>query len=101
MLATLGNIPGVAAFRTHGGSFQARGTPDIVGVAHGRAFFIEAKRAPGLEVTEAQGLFLDRLDAAGAATFVSADPKCKEVVEWVATLPGCTSCAACGGTNSA
>ena len=86
MMAKLNAIPGVYCLRTHGGAFQQKGTPDIVGTAHGRFFAIEAKRTAREKPTEAQLYNLKKLRQSGGATFVSHDPKAQEVVEWIATL---------------
>ncbi|AXQ52896.1 nuclease [Microbacterium phage Neferthena] len=86
MMARLNAIPGVYCFRTHGGAFQQKGTPDIVGSAHGRFFAIEAKRSAREKPSDAQKYNLRKLRQAGGATFVSHDPQVQEVVEWIATL---------------
>jgi len=86
MIKRLNSLPGVYCFRTHGGTFQQKGTPDIVGTAHGRFFAIEAKRTAREKPTEAQLYNLKKLRQAGGATFVSHDPQVQEVVEWIATL---------------
>lgn len=86
MMATLNAIPGVYCLRTHGGSFQQKGTPDIMGCAHGHFFAIEAKRTAREEPSEAQWYNLEKFEQAGGATFVSHDPKAQEVVEWISTL---------------
>lgn len=87
MLKTLNAIPGVFCLRTHGGSFQAKGTPDVLGSAHGRAFVIEAKRTAKLEPSAAQRYMLRKFRGAGAQCFVSHDPKVEEVVKWIKSLP--------------
>lgn len=86
MMATLNAIDGVYCLRTHGGSFQQKGTPDIMGCAHGHFFAIEAKRTAREEPSEAQWYNLEKFEQAGGATFVSHDPKAQEVVEWISTL---------------
>jgi Holliday junction resolvase len=86
MLATLNSMDGVYAVRTHGGSFQQKGTPDILGSAHGRFFAIEAKRDAREKPTKAQLYNLKKFREAGGKTFVSFDPKVQEVVEWISTL---------------
>lgn len=87
MLKTLNAIPGVFCLRTHGGSFQAKGTPDVLGSAHGRCFVIEAKRTASLKPSAAQRYMLEKFTGAGATCFVSCDPKAEEVVEWIRSLP--------------
>jgi len=86
MMTRLNSIPGVYCVRTHGGSFQQKGTPDVLGSAHGRFFAIEAKRSAKEEPTKAQKYNLKKFREAGGKTFVSFDPKAQEVVEWIATL---------------
>lgn len=86
MMKRLNAIPGVYCLRTHGGAFQQKGTPDIIGSAHGHFFAIEAKKSAKEKPTEAQQYNLKKLRQAGGATFVSHDPQVQEVVEWIATL---------------
>lgn len=86
MMARLNALPGVYCLRTHGGAFQQKGTPDIMGCAHGHFFAIEAKRTAREKPTEAQQYTLKKFRQAGGATFVSHDPTVQEVVEWIATL---------------
>ncbi|QFP95362.1 nuclease [Microbacterium phage YuuY] len=86
MLKRLNAMPGVYALRTHGGAFQQKGTPDIMGCAHGRFFAIEAKRSAREKPSEAQQYNLKKFRQAGGTTFVSHDPKAQEVVEWISTL---------------
>jgi Holliday junction resolvase len=86
MLGVLNSMDGVYALRTHGGSFQKKGTPDILGSAHGRFFAIEAKRSAREKPTKAQLYNLKKFREAGGKTFVSFDPKVQEVVEWISTL---------------
>lgn len=86
MMKRLNAIPGVYCLRTHGGSFQQKGTPDIIGCAHGYFFTIEAKRTAREKPTESQLYTLNKFSQAGGATFVSHDPKAQEVVEWITTL---------------
>lgn len=87
MMATLNAIEGVECLRTHGGSFQKKGTPDVLGCAHGYFFAIEAKRTAKEKPAPAQLYNLGKFKAAGGKTFVSHDPKVKEVVEWISSLP--------------
>lgn len=86
MLATLNRIPGVYAVRTHGGAFQQKGTPDVLGCAHGVFFLIEAKRTAKDKPSDAQLYNIKKFSAAGGKTFVSHDPKAQEVVEWISRL---------------
>ena len=86
MLDTLNALPGVYAIRTHGGSFQQKGTPDVLGCAHGRFFAIEAKRSAKEKPTAAQIYNLKKFRKAGGSTFISHDPKAQEVLEWISTL---------------
>lgn len=86
MLATLNRIDGVYAVRTHGGSFQQKGTPDVFGCARGRFFAIEAKRSASEKPSAAQVYNLKKFKQAGGKVFVSHDPQCQEVVEWITTL---------------
>lgn len=86
MLEALNRVDGVYAIRTHGGSFQQKGTPDVLGCAHGHFFAIEAKRTAREQPTDAQWYNLEKFEQAGGATFVSHDPKVQEVLEWISTL---------------
>lgn len=85
-IKVLNSIPGVYCLRTHGGSFQQKGTPDILGCALGHFFAIESKRSPREKPTAAQQYNLKKFRQAGGATFVSHDPLAQEVVEWISTL---------------
>jgi Holliday junction resolvase len=86
MIERLNSIPGVYCLRTHGGSFQQKGTPDVLGSAHGRFFAIEAKRSAKEKPTKAQQYNLTKFREAGGKTFVSWDPQAREVVEWISSL---------------
>jgi Holliday junction resolvase len=86
MMAVLNALPGVYCLRTHGGAFQQKGTPDIMGSAHGHFFAIEAKRSHREKPSVAQLYNLKKFRLAGGKTFVSHDPTVQEVVEWIATL---------------
>jgi Holliday junction resolvase len=86
MLANLNAIDGVYAIRTHGGSFQQKGTPDVLGCAHGRFFAIEAKRNAREKPSEAQVYNLNKFSQAGGKVFVSCDPKAQEVIAWITSL---------------
>jgi Holliday junction resolvase len=86
MLAVLNALDGVYAIRTHGGTFQQKGTPDVLGCAHGRFFAIEAKRTAKEKPSDAQRYNLKKFAQAGGRTFVSHDPKAQEVTEWISTL---------------
>lgn len=86
MVSTLNAIDGVYCLRTHGSSFQLRGTPDILGCAFGVFFAIEAKRTKREKPSEAQKYVLGKFKSAGGKTFVSHDPKVEEVVKWIGTL---------------
>lgn len=86
MMARLNALPGVYCLRTHGGAFQQKGTPDIMGCAHGHFFAIEAKKSAREKPTESQQYTLKKFRQAGGKTFVSHDPKAQEVVEWITTL---------------
>jgi Holliday junction resolvase len=85
-LATLNALDGVYALRTHGGSFQQKGTPDVLGCAHGRFFAIEAKRTKSEKPSAAQLYTLKKFTEAGGKTFVSHDPKAQEVIAWITSL---------------
>lgn len=87
MMATLNAIDGVYCLRTHGGSFQQKGTPDVLGCAHGHFFAIEAKRTAKEKPSPSQLYTLKKFRQAGGVTFVSHDPKVKEVVQWIKSLP--------------
>lgn len=87
MMATLNAIDGVYCIRTHGSSFQQKGTPDVMGCAYGYFFAIEAKRAKQDKPSPAQIYNLKQFKQAGGMTFVSRDPKVKEVVQWIDNLP--------------
>lgn len=87
MMATLNAIDGVYCLRTHGGSFQQKGTPDIIGCALGYFFAIEAKRSAKEKPEPAQQYTLGKLRKADGVTFVSHDPKVREVVQWIKSLP--------------
>lgn len=86
MLANLNALDGVYAIRTHGGSFQQKGTPDVLGCARGHFFAIEAKRSAKEKPSTAQQYNLRKFREAGGTTFVSHDPKAQEVIEWISTL---------------
>ena len=86
MLAVLNSMDEVYALRTHGGSFQQKGTPDILGCAHGRFFAIEAKRSAREKPSAAQIYNLNKFIGAGGQTFVSFDPKAQEVIAWIVGL---------------
>lgn len=86
MMARLNALPGVYCLRTHGGAFQQKGTPDIMGCAHGHFFAIEAKKSAREKPSEAQQYNLKKFRQAGGKTFVSHDPKAQEVIEWITTL---------------
>lgn len=86
MLASLNRLDGVYAIRTHGGTFQQKGTPDVLGCAHGHFFLIEAKRTAREKPTAAQRYNIKKFRQAGGKTFVSHDPKAQEVIEWISTL---------------
>lgn len=86
MLKALNAIDGVYAVRTHGGSFQQKGTPDVLGCAHGRFFLIEAKRTEREQPSEAQLYNIKKFRQAGGKAFVSCDPKAQEVIEWITRL---------------
>lgn len=85
-MATLNAIPGVYCLRTHGGSFQQKGTPDVLGCAHGHFFAIEAKRTAKDQPSTAQKYTLKKFSQAGGRVFVSHDPKVKEVISWIKSL---------------
>jgi len=86
MLTILNAIDGVYAIRTHGGSFQQKGTPDVLGCAHGKFFAIEAKRSAKEQPSAAQQYNLKKFRQAGGKTFTSYDPKATEVIEWITRL---------------
>lgn len=85
-LKVLNALPGVYALRTHGGSFQQKGTPDVLGCALGRFFAIEAKKSAREQPSAAQQYNMKKFRQAGGRTFVSHDPKALEVVAWIASL---------------
>lgn len=86
MLKVLNAIDGVYAVRTHGGSFQQKGTPDVLGCAFGHFFLIEAKKSAREKPSKAQLYNIKKFREAGGKTFVSFDPKAQEVLEWISTL---------------
>lgn len=86
MLKVLNALDGVYAIRTHGGTFQQKGTPDVLGCAKGHFFAIEAKRTAREKPSTAQLYNLKKFRAAGGVTFISYDPKAEEVVEWIMSL---------------
>lgn len=86
MMAVLNAMPGVYCLRTHGGAFQQKGTPDILGCALGHFFAIEVKRTASERPSAAQLYTLKKFREAGGATFVSHDPKVREVIKWIQTL---------------
>ncbi|URC17891.1 holliday junction resolvase [Microbacterium phage Endor] len=86
MMGVLNSIPGVYCLRTHGGSFQQKGTPDVLGSAHGRFFAIEAKKSAREKPSKAQQYNLKKFRQAGGKTFTSHDPNVREVVEWISSL---------------
>lgn len=85
-LKVLNALPGVYALRTHGGSFQQKGTPDVLGCALGHFFAIEAKKSAREQPSAAQQYNMKKFRQAGGRTFVSHDPKALEVVAWIASL---------------
>lgn len=86
-VATLNKLPGVYCLRTHGGTFQQKGTPDIMGCAHGFFFSIESKLTKKDKASPAQLYNLKQFRRAKGKTFVSRDPKVEEVVAWIRSLP--------------
>lgn len=82
----LNALDGVFCLRTHGGAFQLKGTPDILGCAHGRFFAIEAKQKPGMKPSPAQEYILGLFSQAGGKVFLSSDPKAQEVIQWIQGL---------------
>lgn len=86
ILETLNSIPGVYCLRTHGSTFQQKGTPDIIGCAHSHFFAIEAKKSAKEKPTRAQVYNLKKFRETGGKTFVTHDSEAQEVVEWIATL---------------
>jgi Holliday junction resolvase len=82
----LNSLPGVYCLRTHGGTFQQKGTPDIMGSAHGRFFAIESKKTAREKPSTAQLYNLRKFRQAGGRTFTSHDPAVQEVVEWIQSL---------------
>ena len=86
ILKTLNALPEVYCLRTHGSSFQQKGTPDIIGCAHGNFFAIEAKKTAKEKPSPAQAYNLKKFQEAGGRVFVSHDPRAQEVVEWIKTL---------------
>jgi Holliday junction resolvase len=85
-LAVLNRMDGVYAVRTHGGAFQQKGTPDVLGCARGHFFLIEAKRTAREQPSDAQKYNIKKFEQAGGKAFVSHDPKAQEVVTWISTL---------------
>lgn len=63
-----------------------KGTPDVLGCAHGHFFAIEAKRTAKEKPSAAQRYVLKKFSQAGGKTFVSHDPKAKEIVRWIESL---------------
>lgn len=86
ILKTLNALPEVYCLRTHGSSFQQKGTPDIIGCAHGHFFAIEAKKTAKEEPSPAQVYNLTKFQEAGGKVFVSHDPRAQEVIKWIETL---------------
>lgn len=86
MVSTLNRLPRVFCLRTHGGSFQLKGTPDVLGCAHGRFFAIEAKRDNKQKPSAAQVYVLNKFRDAGGEVFVSCDPKAEEIVQWIRSI---------------
>lgn len=82
----LNALPEVYCLRTHGGTFQQKGTPDIMGSARGHFFAIEMKKSAREKPTAAQKYNLKKFREAGGKVFVSHDPKAQEVIEWISTL---------------
>ena len=68
IVAALNKLPYVFCFRTHGGSFQMKGTPDIIGLAYGHFFAIEAKRTAKQKPSAAQEYVLSKIRKAGGTT---------------------------------
>src|SRR5690625_3524604 len=87
MVATLNKLPAVFCFRTHGGAFQMKGTPDVIEVTKGRFFDIEAKRTSKDKPSKAQQYVLSKISKSGGKSFVSCDYTAKEVITWINSLP--------------
>ena len=73
MMRALAALPGCKAVKIHGNSYTERGTPDIIGNYHGRAFVIENK-VPGEEPTAIQQHRMAEWRAAGAVVLLCVDP---------------------------
>lgn len=86
ILKSLNKISGVYCLRTHGGPFQQKGTPDIIGCAFGFFFAIEVKKNEKLKPSPAQVYCLVLFNKAGGKTFISCDPKAGEVLKWIGKM---------------
>lgn len=69
-------FPSAYLFKVHGGPYQKRGLPDLMGCINGRLIGIEVK-VPGKEknVTKLQQNQINQINAAGGYAFVSTDPE--------------------------
>ena len=69
ILAALNKLPGVFAYKGHGGPYQHAGIPDISVIKAGTAIYLEVKR-PGEEMTPLQSAMARKLSKAGAIVAV-------------------------------
>ena len=65
IMETLNQMENCRAMKLHGNQFTINGTPDILCVRNGKAFFIEVKR-PGNKATPKQLFELRKWASAGA-----------------------------------
>lgn len=80
--------PGSFWVKIHGSNMQHRGLPDLHGVVHGRAVWLEVK-IPGGTITDLQVYTLNQLRAAGAVASVvySAEDALSAVLDGLAAQP--------------
>lgn len=86
IMKKLCSIDGVFCFRTHGSSFQMKGTPDIIGCAKGNFFAIEVKKDKTKSLSVAQKYVLNLLETAGGKTFSVYGFNLHEVILWIKSL---------------
>ena len=83
LLAALRAMPETWVFKVHGGPYQQRGIPDILGCRRGRLFALELKRR-NAEITPLQrATLLAVYDAGGLTRVYSTSVPVEVVQEWL------------------
>lgn len=76
----LNGLPCCWCFKVHGGPYQRKGIPDILGVHNGRLFAFEVKR-PGKKATEIQAWCISQIrNAGGLAGVVTSVEEVQELL---------------------